>query len=109
MTMGKTILVVEDEQDIADLIAFNLAHEGFKVVQADSGEDGLNKAKANNPDLIILDLMLPGMNGLDVCRVLKSDDETRSIPVIMLTARNEDVIYMIEGEIVRHQGGNIQT
>ena len=91
MTMGKTILVVEDEQDIADLIAFNLAHEGFKVVQADSGEDGLNKAKANNPDLILLDLMLPGMNGLDVCRVLKSDDEMRFIPIIMLTARNEDV------------------
>jgi two-component system alkaline phosphatase synthesis response regulator PhoP len=91
MTMGKTILIVEDEQDIADLIAFNLAHEGFKIVQADSGEDGLNKAKANNPDLILLDLMLPGMNGLDVCRIIKSDDEMRSIPVIMLTARDEDV------------------
>ncbi len=87
----KAILVVEDEKDIIELISFNLEREGFKVIQAPSGEDGLRKAESQSPDLILLDLMLPGMNGLDVCRSLKAKDSTRMIPVIMLTARNEDV------------------
>ncbi|MCK4857271.1 MAG: response regulator transcription factor [candidate division Zixibacteria bacterium] len=88
---GKTILIVEDEQDIVELITYNLEREGFRIDSAGTGEDGLKTAKANSPDLILLDLMLPGMNGLDVCRVLKADDATCHIPVIILTARDEDV------------------
>jgi two-component system phosphate regulon response regulator PhoB len=88
---AKKILVVEDEQDILDLISFNLEREGFRVVAARSGEDGLKKATADPPDTILLDIMLPGINGLDVCRELKADDSMRQIPIIMLTAKNEDI------------------
>jgi len=88
---NERILVVEDEQDIADLIAFNLEQEGYQVEFVLSGEDGLNRAKATIPDLIVLDIMLPGLNGLDVCRALRSDQTTLNIPIIMLTARDEDI------------------
>jgi two-component system phosphate regulon response regulator PhoB len=88
---GKKILIVEDEKDIAELIAFNLEEEGFEIVSASSGEEGLTKAVSEKPDLVLLDIMLPGINGLDVCRVMKSDDKTRHIPIMMLTARNDDV------------------
>ncbi len=88
---GGKILVVEDEKDIIELIVFNLNREGYTVIAAESGEVGLTKAHTENPELILLDLMLPGINGLDVCRRLKSESATRHIPVIMLTARNEDV------------------
>ncbi len=91
MSSKSTILVVEDESDIAELIAYNLEREGFKVESALSGEEGLSKARKNLPDLIILDIMLPEMNGLDVCRALRSDQATQRIPIIMLTARNEDI------------------
>ena len=88
---SQTILIVEDERDIAELISFNLEREGFQVESAMSGEEGLSRAKANHPDLIVLDIMLPEMNGLDVCRALRSDQATKGIPIIMLTARNEDI------------------
>ena len=88
---GKKILVVEDEQDIVDLITYNLEREGFQIVSAMSGEEGLNKARNDRPDLVILDIMLPEMNGLDVCQALRSDAATRTIPIIMLTARNEEI------------------
>ncbi len=89
---GKTkILVVEDERDIAELIAYNLEREGFQVEAVFSGEDGLSRARRNHPDLIVLDIMLPEMNGLDVCRALRSDGDTHGIPIIMLTARDEDI------------------
>lgn len=88
---NKRILVVEDEQDIADLIAFNLEQEGYRVESVSSGEDGLSRAKSALPDLIVLDIMLPEMNGLDVCRALRSDRTTQSIPIIMLTARDEEI------------------
>ncbi len=87
---GETVLVIEDEQDIADLISFNLEREGYKVERASTGEDGLTRAKIILPQLVLLDLMLPGLNGLDVCRSLQSEPSTRNIPIIMLTARNED-------------------
>lgn len=87
----KCILVVEDEQDIAELIAYNLEREGFQVESAHSGEEGLSKAKADHPDLVVLDIMLPEMNGLDVCRALRSDRATQSIPIVMLTARDEEI------------------
>jgi len=85
------VLVVEDERDIAELIVYNLEREGFQVESAMSGEEGLSKAKRERPDLVVLDIMLPEMNGLDVCRALRLDRATRGIPIIMLTARNEDI------------------
>ena len=83
------ILVIDDEADVADIIAINLKTAGFEVFKAYDGEDGLEKAKAKLPDLIILDLMLPKMHGLDVCEALKKNAPTARIPVIMLTAKTE--------------------
>jgi len=84
------ILVVDDEEDILELLRYNLGKEGYQLIAVTSGEAALSKAKAENPDLIILDLMLPGMDGLEVCKVLKNESATASIPVIMLTAKGED-------------------
>lgn len=89
MTKEK-ILVVDDEEDILELVRYNLSREGYKVICAASGEEGLMGAKAENPDLIVLDLMLPGMDGLDVTRRMKENDSTRKIPIIMLTAKGEE-------------------
>jgi two-component system alkaline phosphatase synthesis response regulator PhoP len=86
----KKILVVDDEEDILELVRYNLAREGYKVLCASSGEDGLKAAKSEKPDLIVLDLMLPGIDGLDVTRRLKGDPATRRIPIVMLTARGEE-------------------
>jgi two-component system alkaline phosphatase synthesis response regulator PhoP len=86
----ETILIVEDEKDIAELVAYNLKREGFQVRLADSGEKGLALAQKTPPDLVLLDLMLPGVDGREVCRRLKANEATRSIPVVMLTARGED-------------------
>ena len=88
---SQTILLVEDERDIAELITYNLEREGFRVELAMSGEEGLRKARGDPPDLIVLDIMLPEMNGLDVCKALRSDQATQRIPIIMLTARDEDI------------------
>ena len=84
------ILVVDDEEDILELVRYNLTKEGFNVLCASTGEEGLNVAKSKLPDLIILDLMLPGIDGLDVARSLKSEKNTKDIPVIMLTAKGEE-------------------
>ena len=86
----KKILVVDDEEDILELVRYNLAREGYKILCASSGEDGLKVAKAEKPNLIVLDLMLPGIDGLDVTRRLKADDATRKIPIVMLTAKGEE-------------------
>lgn len=88
--MKKTILAVDDEEDILELIRYNLEKAGYLVRTASSGEKGLEEIRRNPPDCIVLDLMLPGLDGLEVCRRLKQRPETRPIPVIMLTARNED-------------------
>ncbi len=87
---NERILVVEDEEDILELVRYNLAREGYKVTCVSSGEEGLRQVKENSPDLLILDLMLPGMNGLDVCREIKADPAIRSMPVLMLTAKSEE-------------------
>lgn len=87
--MEDTVLVVEDEPDVVDLLRYNLTRAGFEVVIATSGDQGLNLARERRPDLIVLDLMLPGMNGHEVCRALKSDTNTDAIPVVMLTAKGE--------------------
>jgi len=86
----ESILIVEDEDDIRELIAYNLTKEGLRSHGAVSGEDGIKKARTERYDLIILDLMLPGVDGLDVCRILKKDPNTQSIPIIMLTAKGEE-------------------
>ncbi|MFH2048459.1 MAG: response regulator transcription factor [bacterium] len=88
---NKKILIIEDETDIVEFVTFNLIRDGFDVISANTGEDGLKKAQAEIPDLILLDIMLPGLNGLDVCRALKNKEQTQHIPIVMLTARNEDV------------------
>jgi len=95
---SKNILVVEDDLDIRELISFNLANEGHQVFEANNGEVGIDKARNNNPDLILLDLMLPGIQGLDVCRIIKSDQETKEIPIIMVTAlgQEEDIVKGLE-------------
>ncbi len=92
------ILVVEDEEDIQELIRYNLQREGYQVTCASSGEAGLEAARSGRPDVIILDIMLPGMNGLDVCRDLKSGPNALPTPVIILSARGEetDVVTGLE-------------
>lgn len=86
--MGKTILIVEDEQNIVDILSFNLSREGYDTLEAYDGPTGLQLALENNPDLILLDLMLPGMNGFDVCRKVRESGS--STPILMLTAREEE-------------------
>ena len=86
----KNILIVDDEEDILELVEYNLIQEGYQTKTAASGEKALKLARADHPDLIILDLMLPGIDGLDVCRLLKTDPETTAIPVLMLTAKGEE-------------------
>jgi two-component system phosphate regulon response regulator PhoB len=83
-------LIIEDEADIRELISFNLEMSGYEVEKARDGEEGLAMARSSAFDLIILDLMLPGMDGLKVCSQLKREPDTKSVPVIMLTARSED-------------------
>ncbi len=84
------ILVIEDEEDIFELVRYNLTKEGFSVIGAFSGEEGLKIAKSKSPDIILLDLMLPNIDGLDVCRNLRSQDDTSKIPIIMLTAKSDE-------------------
>jgi two-component system alkaline phosphatase synthesis response regulator PhoP len=84
------IMVVEDEADIQELIRYNLAKEGFLVTTCDSGEDALERVNQHVPDLVLLDLMLPGIGGLDVCRALRRAPQTQSVPIIMLTAKSEE-------------------
>lgn len=88
---SKTILVVDDEKDIVDLVAYNLEKEGFTVIRAYNGEKALEIVKQKNPHLVLLDLMLPGLNGLDVCRIIRSNPEIAAMPIIMLTAKGEDL------------------
>ena len=86
--MGKTVLIVEDEQNIVDILAFNLSREGYDTLEAYDGVTGLQLALEHNPDLILLDLMLPEMNGFEVCRRIRETGSTT--PVLMLTAREEE-------------------
>lgn len=97
MTKG-SILVVDDEEDILELIRYNLEKEGYKPSCVASGEAAIQSARSELPDLIILDLMLPGIDGLDVCRVLKNDPKTKHIMIIMLSAKGEeaDVVTGLE-------------
>ena len=98
MAQNKNILVVEDDPDIKELISFNLSNQGHQVFEANNGELGIEKARKKLPDLILLDLMLPGIHGLDVCRIIKADQETKDIPIIMVTAmgQEEDIVKGLE-------------
>lgn len=87
--MQDTVLVVEDETDVVDLLRYNLGRAGFEVLISTSGDGGLELAKKMRPDIIVLDLMLPGMTGEEVCRALKGDANTEVIPIVMLTAKGE--------------------
>jgi two-component system, OmpR family, alkaline phosphatase synthesis response regulator PhoP len=91
----KSALVVEDEVDIAELVRYNLELKGYSVKLAHTGEDGLLRAKELLPNIVILDIMLPGRNGLEVCKALKAETATQNLPIIMVSARGE------EGDIVK--------
>jgi len=84
------VLIVEDEEDVLELVRYNLDKEGYQVVTAITGEAGVKVARTELPDLVLLDLMLPGLDGLDVCRILKNDPTTAHLPIVMLTARGEE-------------------
>lgn len=84
------ILVVDDEEDILDLIKYNLKQESYRVTCTTTGEQALSEARAIQPDLMLLDLMLPGLDGFEVCKILKNNPETSQIPIIMLTAKGEE-------------------
>ena len=85
-----TILVVDDEQDLLDLIEYNLKKEGYKVLKAENGLEALEVAKEHNPDLVLLDIMMPKMDGLEVCDKMRSDPDLQHIPIIFLTARSDE-------------------
>ena len=98
MEETKTILIVDDEEPIRQLIKYNLERDGFKTLQACNAMKALEKARSEKVDLIILDLMLPDMSGLDVCRILKNDAKTANVPIVMVTAKTEDadIVYGLE-------------
>lgn len=93
------ILVIEDDEDILNLLRFNLEAAGFTVITSADGYEGLNLARTRSPKLIILDIMLPGLDGFEICKELKRKKETSSIPVVMLTARGEEVDRIVGLEL----------
>ena len=98
MITNNKILIIEDDKDIRDLISFNLSKNGYKTILSRDGEKGIEKAKIEKPDLVLLDLMLPGIHGLDVCKILKTDSSLNKLSIIMLTAlgQEEDIIKGLE-------------
>jgi phosphate regulon transcriptional regulator PhoB len=97
--MPEKILVVDDEKDLVDLIVYNLEREGFETLRAYDGEEALKAVKAEKPDLVILDLMLPGIQGMDVCSIIRKDRNTAAIPVIMVTAKGDEIDKILGLEI----------
>jgi len=93
-----TILIIEDEPDISELIEYNLSQSGYCILVSNNGEKGIENTRKHLPDLILLDLMLPGIHGIDVCRILKNDKDTSGVSIIMLTAlgQEEDIIKGLE-------------
>jgi DNA-binding response OmpR family regulator len=86
----KRILIVDDQKDIVELIRYKLENEGLECLVASDGEEGLQKAKKEDPDLILMDIMMPKINGYQVCRLLKSDENYKHIPIIMLSAKDQE-------------------
>jgi len=97
--MPQTILVVDDERDIVELVRYNLAQAGYRVVSAMDGRQAVDMARRERPDLVVLDLMLPTLPGAEVARILKQDEKTRTIPILMLTARGEEVDRVVGFEL----------
>lgn len=97
--MPDTILVIEDEKDIRDLVALHLKNAGYGVVATAKGDEGLATAQKTLPALIILDLMLPGMDGLEICRRLKKEERTKTIPLVMLTAKRDEIDRVLGFEL----------
>jgi two-component system phosphate regulon response regulator PhoB len=97
--VNETVLVVEDEEDISDLVGYHLEQAGLRVVKTAAGDRALELVDQSPPDLIILDIMLPGLSGLDVCKILRQRDETKTIPIIMLTARKEEIDRVLGFEL----------
>lgn len=93
------ILIVDDEPDIVELVSYNLEREGFATVKAHDGEAALRKVRIEKPDLLILDLMLPGIGGLDICKTIRANPEISSLPIIMLTAKTDEVDKILGLEI----------
>jgi len=97
--MKEKILIVDDEKDIVRMLDYNLSKEGYRIFSANNGELALKLARQENPSLIILDLMLPGIDGLEVCKLLKQDTKTSHIPVIMVTARSQEADKVVGFEL----------
>jgi two-component system phosphate regulon response regulator PhoB len=95
----QTVLVIDDERDLIDLVRYNLEKAGFDVIGATKAEAGLEIAKLNSPDLVVLDIMMPGQDGLEVCRQLRSDARTARVPIIMLTAKASEADRVVGLEI----------
>ena len=94
--MPKTkILIIEDDRSLADVLEYNFANAGYEVYCAHDGQDGLNQARAKTPDLIILDLMIPVIDGIETCRTLRAESSTRETPIMMLTAKSEETDQLI--------------
>ena len=88
------ILVVDDEEDLLELVQYNLAKEGYRVTTVSTGEAALREVRTGMPDLMVLDLLLPNVDGLEVCKIVKSDPRTKHIPIVMLTAKGEDADHV---------------
>lgn len=95
----KKIIIIEDEKDLADLLSFNLSREGYRVAQAYDGVSGLALVQQEQPDLVLLDLMIPGLMGTEVCRRIKADSATAAIPILMVTARGEEMDRVVGFEL----------
>lgn len=95
----KKVLIIEDEKDLAELLAFNLEKEGYAATCVHDGKRGLERASADLPDLILLDLMLPGILGTDICKALRQDPRTRHIPIIMITAKGDEIDRVVGFEV----------
>ena len=95
----KKVLIIEDEKDLAELLAFNLEKEGYAATCVYDGKQGLERAAADIPDLVLLDLMLPGMLGTDVCKELRKDPRTAQIPIIMITAKGDEIDRVVGFEV----------
>ena len=97
--MNKTVLIVDDEKDIVELLAYNLEREGYQIAKAYDGHQALQYIRENKPSLVILDLMLPGLNGFEICRMIRKKPDTEGLPIIMLTAKTDSVDKIMGLEI----------
>ena len=95
----KLILVIDDEKDILKLLQYNLEREGHQVVCAKTGEEGLEAVRAKRPDLVVLDIMMPGIDGLEVCKILRANKDSKNIPILMLTAKSSEIDQIIGLEL----------